>query len=87
MVDFLKMFKKIGISQTRPRGNLGVLSYICTITNQSNNMLRFSDGVEIDTSGPLRVLTLSDGHYVVGKGMLIPVNNLEEAQKIIQGAK
>jgi hypothetical protein len=60
------------------------MSYICYITNQPNNMLRFSDGVEIDTSGPLRVLTLSDGHYVVGNGMLIPVNSLEDAQKIIQ---
>jgi hypothetical protein len=47
-------------------------------------MLRFSDGVEIDTAGPLRVLTLPDGHYVVGNGMLIPVNSLEEAQEIIQ---
>ena len=47
-------------------------------------MLRFSDGVEIVTAGPLRVLTLPDGHYVVGNGMLIPVNSLEEAQEIIQ---
>ena len=46
-------------------------------------MLRFSDGVEINTSGPLRILTLSDGHYVVGEGMLIPVGSKEEAQKII----
>ena len=46
-------------------------------------MLRFSDGVNIDTSGPLRTLTLSDGHYVVGQGMLIPVGSLEEARAII----
>jgi len=46
-------------------------------------MLRFSDGVTIDTSGPPRVLTLSDGHYVVGSGMLIPVGSLNEAQVII----
>jgi hypothetical protein len=46
-------------------------------------MLRFSDGVNIDTSGPLRTLTLPDGHYVVGQGMLIPVGSLEEARAII----
>ena len=41
--------------------------------------LHFSDGVSIDTSGPLRVLELEDGFYVVGKGMLIPVNSQTEA--------
>jgi hypothetical protein len=46
-------------------------------------MLRFSDGINIDTSGPLRTLTLHDGHYVVGGGVLIPVNSLEEARAII----
>jgi hypothetical protein len=32
--------------------------------------LRFSDGGNIDTSGPLRVLHLA-GYYVVGEGMSI----------------
>ena len=44
--------------------------------------LRFSDGGNIDTSGPLRVLHLA-GYYVVGEGMSIPVNSREEAEKII----
>lgn len=47
-------------------------------------MLRFSDGVEIDTSGPLRTLTLPDGHYVVGNNMLIPVDSLTAAHEMIQ---
>ena len=46
-------------------------------------MLRFSDGVNIDTSGDLRVLHLHDGFYVVGQGMLIPVANKEEAEQRI----
>tara|TARA_Y100001973_G_C5189580_1_gene330063 strand:- start:1420 stop:1596 length:177 start_codon:yes stop_codon:yes gene_type:complete len=49
--------------------------------------LRFSDGVTIDTSGPLRVLRLTDGYYVVGEGMSIPVNSREEALKYIKETK
>jgi hypothetical protein len=44
--------------------------------------LRFSDGGNIDTSAPLRVLHLA-GYYVIGEGMSIPVNSREEAEKII----
>ena len=50
-------------------------------------MLRFSDGVNIDTSGELRTLRLSDGLYVIGLRMLIPVQDHEEAQKIIREMK
>jgi hypothetical protein len=46
-------------------------------------MLRFNDGVNIDTSGPLRCLRLKDGYYVVGLGMCIPVDDREEAMKLI----
>jgi hypothetical protein len=38
-------------------------------------MLRFSDGVDIDTSGEPRVLQLADGFYAVGKGILIPAKD------------
>ena len=47
-------------------------------------MLRFNDGVNIDTSGPLRVLRLRDGYYVVGQGMCVPVCDREEATKVIE---
>ena len=40
--------------------------------------LRFDDGIEIDTTGPLRKLYLDDGWYVVGEGTLCPVDNEEE---------
>jgi hypothetical protein len=46
-------------------------------------MLRFSDGLEFDTKGPLRMTRRSDGLYVVGEGMLVPVADVEEAMKLI----
>jgi hypothetical protein len=42
------------------------------------SILRFDDGIEIDTSGELRLLKLYDGWYVVGEGRLIPVKDEEE---------
>jgi len=41
--------------------------------------LKFTDGVEIDTSGPLRTLHLKDGWYVVGNGILMSVGSEQEA--------
>jgi hypothetical protein len=45
--------------------------------------LRFSDGVEIDTSGPLRIVQLNDGFYVVGEGVSIPIATVQEGENII----
>jgi len=47
-------------------------------------MLRFSDGMEFDTSGELRVECRSDGWYVVGQGMLIPVKDRKEGEETIR---
>jgi hypothetical protein len=47
-------------------------------------MLRFSDWVEFDTSGDLRVECRSDGCYVVGEGMLVPVSDRKEGEELIQ---
>jgi hypothetical protein len=47
-------------------------------------MLKFTDGVEIDTSGELRARKLKDGWYVIGKGCLIPVEDRAEAEKVIR---
>ncbi len=38
-------------------------------------MLKFSDGVEIDPAGPLRIIRLKDGYYVVGEQLCIPVDS------------
>jgi hypothetical protein len=50
-------------------------------------MLKFADGMHIETDGELRTLKLSDGWYVVGKGMLIPVRDKQEALDYIQEHK
>jgi hypothetical protein len=49
--------------------------------------LRFSDGMQFDTSGPLRVIRRSDGYYVTGKGLLIPCDSREEGNEIIADLK
>ena len=45
--------------------------------------LEFSDGITIETSGPLRKLHLEDGWYVVGAGFCIPTASECEADKTI----
>lgn len=45
--------------------------------------LRFSDGEEFDTSGPLRKEERQDGWYVIGNGKLIPVGSEKEADDLI----
>lgn len=49
--------------------------------------LKFNDGVEINTGGPLRVLELKDGVYVVGQGRLIPVPSSQEGREVIKKLK
>lgn len=46
--------------------------------------MRFNDGMEFDTQGPLRMTYRKDGLYVVGKGLLIPVRDADEALGIIR---
>jgi hypothetical protein len=45
--------------------------------------MKFSDGVSFDTTGELRIQWRPDGLYVVGRGMLIPVNSKEEGRELI----
>ena len=47
------------------------------------SMLKFSDGMEFDLSGPLRVELRSDGYYVLGQNMMMAVDTLEQGQKVI----
>ena len=46
------------------------------------SILRFSDGIEVDTSGEYRTLKLHDGWYAVGHGRLSPCANEEEALRL-----
>lgn len=47
-------------------------------------MLRFNDGISVNTSGPIRKLQLKDGWYVVGNGMSIPVSSKKEADAMVK---
>ena len=49
--------------------------------------LRFSDGMEFDTTGPLHAEFRSDGWYVVGEGMLIPARSAKEANELVSKLK
>lgn len=49
--------------------------------------LNFSDGMSIDTSGELRLIRLPDGWYVVGEGVLYPVDDPKEGNEIIEDMK
>ena len=50
-------------------------------------MLRFNDGVSVDTSGRLRVIHMKDGYYVTGEGYLIPVDSRAEGEQTIAEMK
>jgi hypothetical protein len=45
--------------------------------------LRFTDGIEFDTRGSYHIESKSDGLYVVGKGLLCPVDSLDEARALL----
>jgi hypothetical protein len=47
-------------------------------------MIKFSDGMSFDTSGPLRITRRWDGYYVVGEGTLIPAEDAEAARVLLR---
>jgi hypothetical protein len=46
--------------------------------------LKFSDGEVFDVSGILRVEERKDGWYVIGGGMLVPVDDKEDGERYIK---
>ena len=46
--------------------------------------LQFTDGVKFNTDGEYRVEHRHDGYYVVGHGMLMPVDSYQDGQAFIQ---
>jgi hypothetical protein len=50
-------------------------------------IMRFTDGVTIDTDGDLRTLRLADGWYVTGEGYLIPCADHDEAEATLAEMK
>jgi hypothetical protein len=51
------------------------------------SILRFTDGVQIETSGDYRIILLKDGYYIVGQGMCSPEPSLEAAQATLKQLK
>jgi hypothetical protein len=49
--------------------------------------INFTDGVSIEIAGPLRIIHLEDGYYVVGEGNLIPVEDRDDGVKILADMK
>jgi len=49
--------------------------------------LNFSDGMSFDTAGDLRIERRRDGLYVVGQGMLCPVNSAQEGRELIDSIR
>ncbi len=45
--------------------------------------MKFSDGMEFNTDGEYRLTFKSDGWYVVGRGLLLPVQDADEGLKVI----
>jgi hypothetical protein len=50
-------------------------------------IITLASGVNIDTSGGLRILELSGKYYVVGQDLLIATNSREEAREEIRKLK
>lgn len=47
-------------------------------------IMKFNDGIEFNTDGPLRIERRRDGYYVVGKGGLCPVDSYEDGRRWIE---
>ena len=54
---------------------------------QIMTIVTLASGVEIDTSGELRILELKEKYYVVGQDLLISTNSMEEAREEIRKLK
>ena len=48
------------------------------------SVITFSDGVEFNVSGPYRVERRKDGYYLVGNGVLCPVDSALEGYRLAE---
>ena len=46
--------------------------------------MHFTDGLSFDLKGPLRVERRRDGYYVLGEGILCPVDSYEDGKELIE---
>ena len=49
--------------------------------------VKMQDGVEVDTAGPMRKITIKEQLYVVGHSMCLPVADETEADALIEKFK
>jgi len=49
--------------------------------------VRYTDGMTIDAAGEYRIIRKSDGLYVVGHGMICPVDSREEGNNLIESLR
>ena len=49
--------------------------------------LKFSDGIEFELSGPLRIEERKDGFYLVGQGTLCAIKNEAEGLMLIENRR
>jgi hypothetical protein len=65
-------------------GGAKLRPYIYGIKIKNMSILKFSDGEEFDTSGPLRTEERADGWYVLGNNIMVPVAGREEGNRLIE---
>jgi len=46
--------------------------------------LHFTDGLSFDVQGPLRIERRSDGYYVLGQGLMVPVDDPDDGAELIE---
>ena len=46
--------------------------------------ITFTDGVKFNTDCKPQIVRKSDGLYVIGNGILIPVNSIKEAKEVLR---
>lgn len=46
--------------------------------------MKFTDGMEFNLQGDLRITRRADGMYLVGNGMLIPISTQQEGIQLIK---
>ena len=51
------------------------------------NSIKLTDGMEIQIDGEYMVTSKSDGLYIMGHGMCIPVDDSEDAQELLDKLK
>lgn len=58
-----------------------------TMGDSGRTTLEFTDGVKFDTTGEPHLEHRRDGWYVVGRGMVVPVDDEEDGRELVAWMK